>query len=246
MSEQKRELSKLCLTGFLLSILFPVLFIFLNSSASGMLGDVFSWILTVIVLLCPLAGFVLSIAGVATARKGNKSGKGFGIVGIILPCVYAVIALIIGLFVGLVISAFTMHKTDKKIPTFYSDSEIVSVRYYYMGADGYRVEDLDEDRLDDFVDDLDSMEIQTGGMLNYYWGGRFGIEMELEDGTYMTYDGTKLELLGRSRLDDDFSSDDVLRGKSRNVYVMNYEFWDVMKDYFPSIEENGDDVFSRS
>lgn len=59
--------------------------------------------------------------------------------------------------------------------------------------------------------------------------------MALEDGTYLTYDGTMLELVDRPI--DDPESDDI---KHKFVYVTNCEFWDVMKDYFPSIEENGD------
>lgn len=56
---------------------------------------------------------------------------------------------------------------DKKIPTFYSDSEIVSVRYYHRDADGYRFEELDEDKLEEFVDALNAMELETGGALDY-------------------------------------------------------------------------------
>ena len=88
------------------------------------------------------------------------------------------------------------HSSSEKIPTMFTDSEIVSVRYYYHESEGYRFEELDEDRLDEFVDELNSMEIDTGGARDYFWGGF--------------------------------------------VYVTNCEFWDVMKDYFPSIEENGD------
>ena len=64
------------------------------------------------------------------------------------------------------------HSSSEKIPTMFTDSEIVSVRYYYHESEGYRFEELDV--------------------------------------------------------------------KHKFVYVTNCEFWDVMKDYFPSIEENGD------
>ena len=45
-------------------------------------------------------------------------------------------------------------------------------------------------------------------------------------------DGLRFEELGEDKLDD-------------FVYVMNCEFWDVMKEYFPSIEEHGDKVYSH-
>ena len=130
---------------------------------------------------------------------------------------------------------FEARSSGKKIPTFYTDSKIVSVRYYYYETEGYRFEELDEDRLDEFIDELNSMELKTGGARDYFWGGSFGVEMTLEDGTYMTYDGTMLELVDRPV--DDPKSDDI---KHKFVYVTNCDFWDVMKDYFPTIEENGD------
>ena len=245
MSEQKRKISGLCLTGFILSIMSPVLLICMNSWSFLTEIEAVYWVLLGVAILSPLAGLILSITGLATARKKGRKGKGFGIAGIILTGTYAVIVLIIGLVVGLFLGVVSRHKTDKKIPSFYSDSEIVAVRYFHRESDGYRIEELDEDRLDDFVDDLYSMKLETGGMMDYYWGGSFGVEMELEDGTYLTYDGTRLELYQRSRLDEDFSYDDRIKNKSEYVYVMNYEFWEVMDEYFPSIEENGDKVFSK-
>lgn len=130
---------------------------------------------------------------------------------------------------------FEATSTSNKIPTFFSDSEIVSVRYYYHESEGYRIEELDEDRLDEFIDELNAMELKSGGARDYFWGGSFGVEMTLEDGTYLTYDGTRLELLDRPI--DDPKSDDI---KGEFVYVTNCEFWDVMRNYFPSINENGD------
>lgn len=249
MPEQKKELSKLCLAGFILAILTPVFLILLNTRLPKLLGNFSYWILMAAVILCPLVGFILSIVGVATAKKGGKKGKGFGIAGIVLPSVYAVVtAILVGivaLFGALFFSAISRHETDKKLPTFYSDSEVVSVRYYTREADGYRFEYLDAGRLDEFVDDLNSMELETGGMMDYYWGGSFGIEMELEDGTYLIYDGTRIELLSRRIDDNSVSGRGTIKGKSDYAYVMNYDFWEVMKGYFPSIEANGDKVFGR-
>jgi hypothetical protein len=224
------------------------LFVLLNTRISGILGEAFYWFIFVAVLLCPLAGLILSIIGVATARKHGKSGKGFGIAGIVLPGVYLVITIIIvailALFGVLFITAVSRHDTDKKIPTFLSDSEIVSVRYYQREEDGYRFENLDGSRLDRFVDDLYSMELETGGIMDYYWRDSFGIEMTLDDGTYLIYDGTRLELRNK-KIGDTGSGTGTIKGKSEYAYVMNYDFWEVMKGYFPSIEANGDKVFAR-
>ena len=79
----------------------------------------------------------------------------------------------------------------------------------------------------------------------YWWRGRFGIEMAMEDGTYQMYDGSWLELR-RSELVDVYSTDEVINLKGNYVYVLNCDFWEVMKEYFPSIEENEDQVFSQA
>ena len=182
---------------------------------------------------------VLSIIGLATARKKDRKGKGFGIAGIILTGVYTVLTLtvvLIGAVIGgLFFSVLAGHKTDKKIPTYYSDSEIVAVRYYHRDSEGgYRIEELDEDRLDEFVDDLNSMEIHTGGMMDYYWAGSFGVEMELEDGTYLRYDGTKLEHSKASFVDGPGNSDLI---KDEFIEVSNADFWGDMEKYFPAVSD---------
>ena len=131
----------------------------------------------------------------------------------------------------------------KKLTTYFSDSEVVSVRYYYMTDEGnYRFEELDEDKIDDFVEELDSIEFSTKSFhTDYFWGGQLGIEMELEDGTYLTCDGTKLMLSGAS-VDSGRSSDEKIR--STYIDVKNGSYWDYVMDYFPSIEENGDRLYT--
>ena len=102
MTEKKNGISKLSLTGFILAILPPFFsLLFIASAASKSFSISFTLMITVMVL-SPIAGFALSIAGVATARKHGKKGKGFGIAGIIIPCVYAVVAAIIAGGAGLI------------------------------------------------------------------------------------------------------------------------------------------------
>lgn len=119
MSEKKKKISKLCLSGFILSILSAVLLI---------LYVCFSWELRDYVYLCiilyaaiallPLIGLVLSIVGLATAGKKGKSGKGFGIAGIILPNISAVFAVIIIVFFG---SLFLIGNADMQQSEKHSD-----------------------------------------------------------------------------------------------------------------------------
>lgn len=143
---------------------------------------------------------------------------------------------------------FEPQKSTKTLTTLFSDSPVVEVRYYtdYSNESrdeddvAYRFEELDEDEIDEFVENLNSMEIKTLGFKNYWWGGHFGIEMTLEDGTYLTYDGTKLTLR-KTPADAPYNSDDELKDKF--VEVVDRDFWEEMKEYFPSIVKNGDKVY---
>ena len=230
MSENKKALSKVCLVGFILVAAFPVLLVLPKKGIYGMLGDPLSLILSAALWLMPLVGFILSIAGVVTARRKGQSGRGFGIAGIVISIIYALIAALIAAGVYMFVSALSPHKTDKSLRTLYTDSEIVSVTCYHCVHGDYTIEVLDEDRLDEFVTDLDSIEIQTGGFANPHSEGSYIIEMELEDGTYLEYNGLTLEYLRRSRMDDDFAPQDVI--ESETVRAVDGDFWDFADDYF--------------
>ena len=93
MSEQKRQLSKLCLAGFILSVLAPILLL-LTLKLRWRLDSGLYGILAIVIVLMPIAGLVLSIVGVVTASKKGRKGKGFGIAGIVLPNVYIVITIL--------------------------------------------------------------------------------------------------------------------------------------------------------
>ena len=87
--EQNKELSKLCLAGFILT---------LSPPAWLLLCVVFQELYPVWfagVILSPLLGLIFSIAGVATVERSGKNGKGFGVAGIVIQCVCVVIAVIV-------------------------------------------------------------------------------------------------------------------------------------------------------
>lgn len=99
MAEQKAKLSKLCLTGFLLSILAPFEFVLFNCFSSR-LGIEAYWIILGLIICMPFIGMILSTVGLATARNEGRKGKGFGIAGIVLPNVYALVVVFI--FAGMI------------------------------------------------------------------------------------------------------------------------------------------------
>lgn len=117
-----------------------------------------------------------------------------------------------------------------------SDSEVVSVIFFAMDStaeDGYIAQELPADQLDAFLDDINSYQlVEHTGHVDYFWGGAFGIEMELEDGTYLRYDGTKLELSKASFVDEPGNSDLI---KDEFIEVTNADFWGDMEGYFPAV-----------
>ena len=87
--EQNRERSKLCLAGFIFTVLPPVLLLL------GVIMQELFFVWFACALLSPLLGLIFSIVGLATAGKSGKRGQAFGIAGITIQCVCIVIAVII-------------------------------------------------------------------------------------------------------------------------------------------------------
>lgn len=87
--EQSRELSKLCLAGFIFTVLPPVLLLL------GVIMQELFFVWFACALLSPLLGLIFSIAGLATVGKSGKRGQAFGVAGITIQCVCIVIAVII-------------------------------------------------------------------------------------------------------------------------------------------------------
>lgn len=114
MSEQKGKLSKLCLAGFILSIMpavSMVLIFFIDMMPRSLRIDFTERFLPVVFIVCPLAGLVVSIAGVVSVRRSRKRGKALGITGIALPG----IALVIGFFiVGPVLFNAVLSSSDRR------------------------------------------------------------------------------------------------------------------------------------
>lgn len=137
---------------------------------------------------------------------------------------------------------FEPTPTDEKLTTYLTDSPVISARFYDRdreNEDGseFFFEDLEEGRLQELVEKLDSMELTHHSYhTDYFWGDHFGIELALEDGTYLTYDGTQLE---HSKVTIDTPYDASNRIKSRFLEVTNCDFWEEMCEFFPEIDLKG-------
>jgi hypothetical protein len=135
--------------------------------------------------------------------------------------------------VVLMLIAFTFTgcfggRTRKNLLNYFGESKVQSARLYVISQKDGQFEELKSSRVPELVERLESMQLKTKAFhTDYYWGGQFGIELSLEDGTYLTYDGTKLEHRRRSRESGD-------RDNIESVFaeVTNMKFWEEMDDFF--------------
>ena len=133
-------------------------------------------------------------------------------------------------------ACFLYGPTSKRLTTYYTDSKVVSARFFVGARDTAECEELDPQQVNALAAKLDSMDLTTKfAHTDYYWAGQYGIELSYEDGTYLVYDGTKLYQRKVSVKEKSFSSEDHLH--SEFVSVTNMKFWDEMRAFFPKISE---------
>lgn len=121
-------------------------------------------------------------------------------------------------------------RTRKNLLNYFGECKVQSARIYIISQKDGQFEELKASRVPELVKKLESMQLKTKAFhTDYFWGGQFGIELTLEDGTYLTYDGTKLEHRRRSRESGD-------RDNIESVFaeVTNMNFWDEMDAFFLS------------
>ena len=138
--EQSRELSKLCLAGFIFTVLPPVLLVL------GVLMQELFFVWFACALLSPLLGLIFSIAGLATAGKSGKRGQAFGVAGITIQCVCIVIAVII---LGPAVAEHTSNNrriVNNEMYPLGRMGETLNTEYdvtQYMIPEGYDLKSLD-------------------------------------------------------------------------------------------------------
>ncbi len=130
---------------------------------------------------------------------------------------------------------FSPSRTDKRLTTYFSDSHVVSVRFFMLNTDlGYDTEELPDSEVSRLAEKLDSMELTVHYYhTDYYWQNDFGIELGLEDGSYLVYDGTKLRHRTVSVTENTGTECDT---EGKFLEVIGCNFWEEMRQFFPSIE----------
>ena len=152
MTEQKAKLSKLCLTGFLISVLSPFV-LALSTWFFWRLDNAVYFTILVVLACLPFIGMVLSIIGLVTARKKGRKGKGLGIAGIVLPTVYAVVVVFVFANMFLLIKGAekTTNEMDQSSDLYCFEGDSMPVNTQY-NVSRYRVpRDFDFDSPDAFA-----------------------------------------------------------------------------------------------
>jgi len=171
MSEQRKEFSKLCLAGFIISIL-PVLLLPL----SIMFGSAVLYTF----LVFPLAGFIVSIIGLVSAKKNGRTGEVFGILGIVFPSVGAVF-LAVSFLILYALGSDNRAMRNGEMYSMGRVSEVVNADY---DVSGYRIPE---------GYDLNSLNINVSETdLKTYAGSKLETISSESDmsikGTYKDYD----------------------------------------------------------
>ena len=170
MTEQKKQLSRLCLAGFILSVLSLVfrgviflwdldidspildgLFSFLDDlySLFDWAVDLFLFTLPAAMFFAALAGFCFSVAGLISASKNGRRGKGFAIVGIAIPVIYVIVILV---QVGLIVRANVIRQQEQSRSDIYDmgviswsrDTEHEYDISQYLIPEGYEINSQDK------------------------------------------------------------------------------------------------------
>ena len=120
------KISKLCVTGFsfafvaLVSLAYFYFYAFQYSSSTTILL-VIGQVSMVLGFLCPVIGLVVSIVGVAQARKNKMRGLPFGIIGIVISAISTALLLLGGLWLLFwlsIISLFSGPSSDSSMPHY--------------------------------------------------------------------------------------------------------------------------------
>ena len=132
-------------------------------------------------------------------------------------------------------------KSSRKLTTYFYENAVVTgarvfSMYYNENKESvYYVQEVSEGRLDDLVEEIDSTRLVSHfAHADYFYKGRYGIELELEDGTYLIYDCTSLDHTDTpfDRREKRFESIE-----DRFLEDSGKDFWDRIAEYFPGMEE---------
>ncbi len=132
--------------------------------------------------------------------------------------------------------------SSRKLTTYFDENAVVVgarvFSQYYDEEDRkteYYIQEVSPDRLDDLVEEIDSTPLVSHfAHTDYFYKGSYGIELELEDGTYLIYDCTGLDHC-ETPFDQRKSRFESI--EDRYLEDSGKDFWDRIEEYFPGMEE---------
>ena len=149
-----------------------------------------------------------------------------------------IIALLLLVSVTLALSGcFLYGKTNRKITTYFDDdTEVVAARVWYKDFETGEIIiiEVPEDQLDALIEEIDKTPLISHiGHSDYFYKGRYGIELTLSDGNYLIYDCTQLELCTKPFDKKGRSSDDI---KYEYLEDADRDFWDRISQFVPGMD----------
>lgn len=129
--------------------------------------------------------------------------------------------------------------SKRKLTTYFDENAVVVGARVFAedrdGEEGYFIKEVQEDRLDELIEEIDRTRLVSHfAHSDYFYKGRYGIELELEDGTYLIYDCTELEHTD-TPFDEKESRFDSI--EDRYLEDSGKDFWDRIEKYFPGMED---------
>jgi hypothetical protein len=132
-------------------------------------------------------------------------------------------------------SSDTKRKERTLLNYLENDENVVSARVWTKQNDEKElvVIEVPEDQLEGLLEEMKKTPIKSHfGVADYFYGGWYGIELTLSDGTYLTYDCTCLEHR-KAPYDAEYDPDDKI--KKDYIEDKGRDFWDRIEKYVPGM-----------
>ena len=133
---------------------------------------------------------------------------------------------------------FTPSKSSKKLTTYFDeDAKVVGARVFASpkkADEEYYFEEVAPEDLDALVKEIDSTPLTSHfAHTDYFYKGSYGIELTLDDGTYLIYDCTRLDHTSKP-FDPENRTFDA--DEKEFLEDTNEDFWDRIAPYVPGMD----------
>ena len=137
---------------------------------------------------------------------------------------------------ALVLTGCFGKRVKSDVTRFDNCAAPVSARFYLGGYDGAKqIEELPSEKQAELIEALDALTYTTHSChTDYFWGGQYGVELTLADGTFWNYDGTRVE---HRRISITESRDEQNRISGTFTDLVDCSFWDAVRPFFDAVDQ---------